>query len=439
MDSSGLWSNHAYTRYWVGRAVSQFGSALSVIAFPLLVLAEGGRATQAGAVASCSLITRVVLRLPAGHLADRVNQRTLMVGMDLIRLAALGSIPVAGLMGWLSYPQLLVVALVEGTATALFGPAAAVSFRDLVSKEQLTAALSRGQATTATVSMVGPVAGGALFGVNTLLPFVVDAGSYLASTLLLLSIRELSAGGSPRARQGGGGDRRMIAGLVWLWRRPTVLRVLLFASLINLVGSASELAVLLGLRERGNTGAVIGLVMACAGIGGIVGSLLAGRFIRMLSPVALCALVGLVWTAGSVVLTSVTSAWLIGAVLVGLLLFAPAAGVVLGRITMGEAPRDILGRVITAEQTVTVGLASVGPILVGATLQSIGTAPTWLLLAGVCALSVLLVTSARTSRARSKTPHPQDGPDTPDGSGDGPAVATDSPEPVAERAGRAGR
>lgn len=400
MESSGLWRNHSYTRYWAGRAVSEFGSALSLIAFPLLVLAMGGRATQAGMVASCSLITRLLLRLPAGHLADRVNQRTLMVSMDLVRFAAVGSIPLAGATGWLSYPQLLVVAFVEGAASAMFGPASSVAFRDLVSKEQLAAALSRGQATMATVSMLGPVAGGALFGVDRVLPFTVDAVSYLVSTVLLLSIRNWS--GQPE-KSADGGDRRLIAGVVWLWRQPVVMRVLLCAGLLNLVGAAAELAVLVGLRERGSSATVIGVVMACAGVGGILGSIMAERIIRALSTVALCMVVGLVWAAGSVVFTAATAAWVIGAVLVVLLLFAPAAGVLLGELTMGEAPRGILGRVTTAEQTVSVSLASVGPVLVGVSLQALGTGPTWWVLAGICVLAALVVAVPVRTRAGSAT------------------------------------
>lgn len=400
MDSSGLWRNHAYTRYWAGRAVSQFGSALSIIAFPLLVLALDGTATQAGAVASCSLVTRMVLRLPAGHLADRMNQRTLMVSMDVIRCVAVGSVPLAGAMGWLSYPQLLVVAFAEGSASALFGPASAVAFRDLVTKEQLTSALSRGQATMATVSMLGPVAGGALFGVDRVLPFTVDAVSYLVATVLLLTIPNWS--GRPEGRADGG-DRRAIAGLVWLWHQRVVMRVLLFCGLVNLVASAAELAVLVGLRERGSSAAVIGAVMACAGVGGILGSLVAERMMRALSAVVLCTVTGVVWTAGSVLFTSVTSAWVIGAALVVMMLFAPATGVLLGQITLGEAPGDILGRVTTAEQTVTVSLASVGPILVGTSLQGLGIASTWSVLAGICVLSVLVVAVPARTRAGSTT------------------------------------
>ncbi|HEY9476536.1 MAG TPA: MFS transporter, partial [Mycobacteriales bacterium] len=408
MDSSGLWGNGAYTRYWAGRAVSQFGSALSIIAFPLLVLALGGSATQAGAVASCSLVTHTVLRLPAGHVADRVNQRTLMVSMDVVRFVAVGSIPLAAVAGWLSYPQLLVVAFVEGAATAAFGPASAVAFRDLVSKEQLTAALSRGQATMATVSMLGPVAGGALFGVDRALPFTVDAVSYLASTVLLLTIPNWS--GRPEKRAGNG-DRRVIAGVAWLWHQPVVMRVLLFCGLVNLVAAAAELAVLVGLRQHGDSGAVVGMVMACAGVGGIVGSLITERMMRALSAVALCTVTGLTWAAGSALFTSVASAWVIGAALVVMMLFAPAAGVLLGQITLGEAPGDILGRVTTAEQTVTVSLASVGPLLVGASLQGFGTASTWSILAGICVLSVLIVlTPVRSGRA---TPGASDASDAP--------------------------
>lgn len=386
--------------------MSEFGSQLSVIAFPLLVLALGGRATQAGAVATCSLLTRTVLRLPAGHLADRVDRRRVMVGADLARLVAVGSIPVCGLAGLLSYPQLLVVAFVEGTATAMFAPASRVALRDVVAREQLAAALGRSQATTATVSMVGPVLGGALFGVDRILPFALDAASYLVSAVLLLGVPALARRAAGPTGSAGGTDRRVTAGVAWLWHRPVVMRVLLFASVINFAGAAAEVAVLIVLRQRGTSVAAIGVVMACAGVGAVAGALLAGRILGALPTATLCVLVGLVWTGGFLVFAAVTVPWVTGALLVVMMLFAPAAGIALGQLTLGEAPADILGRVTTAEQTVSVSMASVGPILAGVGMQVLGVGWTWSVLAGVCLLAVVAVGVPVRSRRTGATGTP---------------------------------
>jgi MFS family permease len=406
VSSTSSWWDGYYVRYWTATAVSGLGSQLSVLAFPLLVLSLGGNAVQAGAVASCSLITRTVLRLPGGHLADRFNRGRLMLAMDLIRFAAVGSIPLAAGLGRLHYPQLLVVAVIEGVATSVFSPAASVSLRDVVPAEKLTAALSQSQATYATISLLGPVLGGALFGVDRILPFTIDALSYGAAALLRLGIPFRSH------REGGTEDKRMTAGLAWLWHQANIMRVLLFASVLNLVGAAAEVAVLIGLRERGASGPVIGVVMACAGVGGIVGALLAERIIALLSEGVLYAVVGVAWTAATGSFVFVERPWAIGVVLVILLLFAPAAGIKLGQLTLGTAPPHILGRVSTAEQTFSISLASVGPILAGASLQALGSRTTWSILAVLCALSAA-VAAVPLIRRSDQAPPPAAPPTTP--------------------------
>ena len=81
----------------------------------------------------------------------------------------------------LAYWQILVVAAIEGSAWALFHPAAAAALRSVVPPTQLADAAGVQQARTATVSLAGPPLGGVLFGLGRAVPFAVDACSYLAS------------------------------------------------------------------------------------------------------------------------------------------------------------------------------------------------------------------------------------------------------------------
>ena len=46
--------NRDYVGWWIGNTVSDFGSALSLIAYPLLILAATGSASKAGLVASAN-------------------------------------------------------------------------------------------------------------------------------------------------------------------------------------------------------------------------------------------------------------------------------------------------------------------------------------------------------------------------------------------------
>lgn len=389
-DGSSLRGNRDYKLYWAAGAISNLGTQLSVLAYPMLVLALGGSAAQAGAVGTVSLVARMVLRLPGGHVTDRLAWRRLMIAMDLVRLVAVGSVPLAAALDGLRFPQLLGVAIIEGSASAFFRPAASVALRDIVSAEQLPSAFSLGQSRAAAVSLVGPVLGGALFTVDRVLPFALDAATYAVSTVLLLALRT-ERGDS---RTGGGqGDKRVTAGLRWLGGQPEVVRVLAFAAVINLVGAGAEVAVIITLRRHGTSGGVVGAVMACAGVGAVVGSVLAPRLLKRLESGRLYTVVGVLWAAGLGAFAADPSAAVIAPLLVLMMMATPAVGIRLGQTTVGQAPRELLGRISMAEETVTGTLASVGPLAAGAVIQGFGVTAAWTAMAVLCALAPILATS----------------------------------------------
>uniref|UniRef100_A0AAU3HVM7 MFS transporter n=1 Tax=Streptomyces sp. NBC_01393 TaxID=2903851 RepID=A0AAU3HVM7_9ACTN len=397
MKSAGILRTNAdFRRFWLSSTLSTLGSQLSLLAFPLLVLSIGGSAAQAGTVATCSLVTRTLLRLPAGHLADRLDRRMIMVGTDLVRLVALASIPLVSALGDLGQTHLLGVAVVEGAATALFAPAATIAVRDVVPEKDLTDALSRSQAAMATSSLIGPFLGGWLYTLDPILPFAADAFSYGVSAVLLLRI----ATKPPREVAATDRDDRLTAGLRWLTHQRALLAALLFAAGINVVSAAAQTTMVVSLRQSGAGGTAIGAVMACAGIGAMLGAAAAPRLIKRIPAARLFLLIGAVWAIGLAVFSGTTHPWTIGPVLVVVVFFSPPAGIVVGRAMLVLAPRDLLGRVSTATGLVMAGLASLGPLLAGSFVDSLGASHTWLALAGTAAV-VTVVSSVPLLRETS--------------------------------------
>ncbi|WP_424217578.1 MFS transporter (plasmid) [Streptomyces sp. BI20] len=382
-----LGTNRDFRRYWISSSLSTLGSQMSLIAFPLLVLSLGYGAANAGLVATCSLVTRMLLRLPAGQVADRVDRRRLMLGTDLVRMAALAGIPLAAVLDVLTFPQLLVVAVVEGTATALFTPAGTIAVRDVVAEEDLPDALAKGQASMGAASLVGPFLGGWLYAVDPILPFTVDAVSYGVSAFLVWRMRVRPM---PAAASGGPPDRRLTAGFRLLFSQPPLRRALVFAALLNLVGASAEVAMVVGLKTGGTSSTVIGLVMACAGVGAVLGSLAAPRLMRALSAGRLFLLIGAVWAGGLAVFASTSRPVVLGPLLVLMVLLTPVAGVVLGEAMLKGTPRELLGRVSTAVGLLASGPAAFGPGAAGVSIAFWGVAPTWATMAALVAVSTLL-------------------------------------------------
>ncbi|MEW2043597.1 MFS transporter [Streptomyces sp. NPDC005534] len=233
---------------------------------------------------------------------------------------------------------------------------------------------------------MGPFLGGWLFTLDPILPFAADALSYGVSAVLLLRIA------SRPARQVAGAERdnRLTAGLRWLTHQRALLAALLFAAGINVVSAAAQTTMVVSLRQSGAGGTAIGAVMGCAGVGAMLGAASAPWLIKRIPAARLFLLIGAVWAAGLAVFSATTQPWTIGPVLVVVVFFSPPAGIVVGRAMLVLAPRDLLGRVSTATGLLMAGLASLGPLLAGSFVDSLGSSHTWLALAGTAAVVTVL-------------------------------------------------
>src|SRR5215472_14827532 len=132
-----LWSIRDYMLLWSGQAVSSLGTQVSTIAFPFLVLSLTGSLAQAGFMGGLRALPYLIFSLPAGALIDRWDRKRVMIICDTGRALALGSIPVAVLLGQLTLLQLYVVSAVEGTLFVFFNLAEVACLPRVVPPAQL--------------------------------------------------------------------------------------------------------------------------------------------------------------------------------------------------------------------------------------------------------------------------------------------------------------
>ncbi|HKD75523.1 MAG TPA: MFS transporter, partial [Ktedonobacterales bacterium] len=267
-----LWRNRDFVLLWSGQAISIAGSQISLIVFPLLVLAITRSPVQAGIVGALQSVPFAVLCLPAGAMADRWNRKRMMIVCDAGRTIALGSIPLALLFGYLTIAQLYLVGLVEGTLSAFFTAADAASLPRVVAKEQITAALSQSNAAESTATLIGQAASGALYTLGRSVPFLADAVSYGVSVLSLSRIKtqfQEERESAPRRLWHEIGE-----GIAWLWRQP-ILRFITFLSSVLYTCCGGYAIILIVLTQKHHASDfVIGLLFATGSLGGIVGALI---------------------------------------------------------------------------------------------------------------------------------------------------------------------
>ena len=194
--------NRDFMVLWSSQVVSTVGTRVTSIAFPLLVLAETHSPAKAGVVAFAQTLPFLLLYLPAGAFIDRWDRKRTMIACDAGPGVALGSIAITIALGWLSMAQVIVAALIEGSLFVLFDLTEGAVLPQLVTAGQLPAALAQNQAKTQGADVVGQPLGGVLFSTAWLLPFLVNAVSYLVSFTALLSIRRLGVAPAVPARCG---------------------------------------------------------------------------------------------------------------------------------------------------------------------------------------------------------------------------------------------
>ncbi|WEH20321.1 MFS transporter [Streptomyces sp. VNUA24] len=168
---------------WTAYTVSAFGTRLSFDAFPLIaVLVLHVGPAQVSALAAVGLAVGAAVAVPLGPWVEFRRKRPVMTAMDLVRCAALLTVPAAYALGLLTFSQLLLVSVVVAVADITFTAASGAFLKSLVPAEHLVAANGRFEATTWTTTMLGPPLGGAAMGLfGPVVTLLIDAGSYLLS------------------------------------------------------------------------------------------------------------------------------------------------------------------------------------------------------------------------------------------------------------------
>ncbi|RAY11581.1 MFS transporter [Actinomadura craniellae] len=266
---------------WASYAVSAFGTRLAFDAFPLIaILVLDAGPAEVSALAAAGLVVGAAVAVPLGPWVEFRRKRPVMISMDLVRFAALLSVPAAYALGRLGFAHLLVVSVVVAAADLTFVAASGAFLKTLVRREDLLVANGRLESTTWTATMLGPPLGGAAIGLfGPVTTMAADAVSYLLSALGIRAI------GGTEPRPARTGAPRLRAGdLLDGWRhilahpalRPLFLNTVLVNGLI--MATSPPLAVLM-LGDLGFAPWQYGLAFAVPCAGGLIGARLAPRLV----------------------------------------------------------------------------------------------------------------------------------------------------------------
>ena len=219
--SPRLWSQPGFRRFWTASTISDFGTPVTGLAVQILVVVNlQASNVEIGVVRTAQWVPYLAFGLLAGALVDRVRRRLSVLWLcDLGRAVLLAVIPALHLLGLLDLPAVVAVLFVFGLLSVMNDAAAQSFLPRLVDHRLLAAANARLEQSGAVAQTCGPLLGGLLIRVAGA-PFalLVDAASFVASGLLLRSIRieetPRSEGAPPRRHLG----REIAEGARWVYR-----------------------------------------------------------------------------------------------------------------------------------------------------------------------------------------------------------------------------
>ncbi|MDR6978362.1 MFS family permease [Streptomyces sp. 3330] len=263
----------------MGQTASQFGEHATLVILPLFaVLALDADAGQLGLLRAVGQAPILLLSLFVGAWVDRWRTRTVMVCTDAGRALALGAAALAGLLGGLGLPALLVVAIAVGALSVFFDVAYQVAVVRLVTPDQWVRGNSALEGSRSAAQIGGPALGGALVSLLSV-PIAAASGAlfFALSFLSLRRIRRSESVPEPSGRTRPMG-RRIRAGLRFVVGEKSLRTLCLASAAFQFSFAAMMTVYLLFLpRELQLPGAVVGLAMAAMGPGALLGSVLAAR------------------------------------------------------------------------------------------------------------------------------------------------------------------
>ena len=362
---------------------SNFGDGIALAAGPLLVASLTDDPLLVAAAALFQWLPQLLFALYAGALSDRLDRRTIVVTVDLVRAAFLLIIAGAIVTGTVSIAVVLIAIFVISTAEVFADNASQTLLPMLVRRDDLAIGNARIQAGLVTFNqLAGPPIGAALFALGMALPFVGQAVLVAMGAVLVTRI------GVSRVRRegsGAGAVRHEIAeGFRWVRHHAAVRTLVLTIFIFNITFGAAWSVLVLYATDRLGLGEVgFGLLTTVLALGGLLGTVSYGWITRRVSLGNIMRIGLVIETITHLILAITTSAVLAMTVFFVFGLHAFVWGTTSGAVRQRAVPLELQGRVGSVNTVGSFGGLVIGSALGGVLAQQLGvTAPFWFAFAG---------------------------------------------------------
>jgi len=394
---SSLHLHRNYRLFFGGQVISLSGTWMQNVALAWLVIELTRSPVAVGVLAFCRFVPFSIFGLIAGVVADRVDNRRLVMGTQCASMAV--SLALAGLTlsGAAEVWHVYALAALGGTALVFDAPGRHALTYQMVGREELPNAVALNASLFNASRVVGPAVAGVLIAaVGVGACFAINAASFLAvlAGLALMRPEELIRPERPEIQPSL--LRGVREGLAYVRRSPRIRLVLAMTTVLSTVGFNFHVLVPVLAADTLDAGPrTFGVLSACFGGGALLGALLSAAIGRPSWRI-------LVLGTGGFSVTLLALAPVESVLACAVLLFATGACFTLWSansqsILQLSAPDHLRGRVLSLYLFAFAGLAPVGGLLAG-WLAEVGGTRLAFLVAGSAGIAM---TALATLRQRS--------------------------------------
>jgi len=264
-DKYAAFRHRAFTFYFVSRFLSTFGLQIISVAVGWQIYDLTRDPFDLGLVGLIQFLPALVLILFTGAAADRYGRRTIMLVCEIIIGFSAAALVWFAWQGLTSPMPIFAVLLVIGISRAFFAPASQSLAPNLVPARDLPNAIAWNSTSWQTATIVGPVAGGLLYGLGAMAPYLTALGFFVASIIAVTMVPQPAQ----RSRGQSQSWQTLVAGFSYVRNQKVVLGAISLDMFAVLLGGAIALMPVFArdVLELGPWG--LGLLRASPGIGAI--------------------------------------------------------------------------------------------------------------------------------------------------------------------------
>lgn len=271
-----LFQNQTFRMLWIAALASNFGGLVQAVGAAWMMTTLTESQSMVALVQSSVTLPIMIFSLLAGVFADNFDRRKVMLIAQSFMLIVSILLAIMAYQGLLSPWILLGFTFLIGCGTALHNPSWQASMGDIVSRDELSAAVSLNSMGFNLMRSIGPAAGGAIVAIaGAAAAFTVNAFSYVGIITALWFWRPSTPQRRlPRERMGSA----FSVGLRYVAMSPNLTKVIFRGFMFGLSAIVTLALLPLIVRELLQGGAfVYGVLLGCFGMGAVCGALLNAR------------------------------------------------------------------------------------------------------------------------------------------------------------------